>query len=50
MTAAQEIAEAYECPDCNAEKRLARDALGMWHLTIFHADTCPYLTQREAHR
>lgn len=44
------IAEGYECPDCNAEKELHRDHLGVWHLTIRHDATCPELARIEAQR
>ncbi|MFD4957394.1 hypothetical protein [Microbacterium sp. NPDC058389] len=42
MTHVDDFARAYACPDCDADKRLTRDALGIWHLTLIHDDTCPW--------
>ena len=41
-----DFARAYECPDCNAHTYLEVDALGVYHLTVFHDDTCPWLYTR----
>ncbi len=35
------LADAYRCPDCNADAELTRDTLGIWHLKISHDGTCP---------
>jgi len=32
------------CDDCNAYSTLARDDLGVYHLTVHHDDRCPWLT------
>ena len=29
------------CEDCDAWQTAHRDAIGMWHLTVHHDDTCP---------
>ncbi len=45
---AHALADAYRCPDCDADATLTRDALGIWHLTVAHDGTCP--THRTATR
>jgi hypothetical protein len=42
----QEIAGG--CDDCNAFQRLAKDGDGIWVLTTFHDETCPWLLARQA--
>jgi len=40
------ITGAGACPDCDADAELTRDTLGIWHLTIRHDSTCPWLSTR----
>ncbi len=40
-------ASSYECPDCDADSELSVDDLGIWHLTIRHDSTCPWLAAYE---
>lgn len=32
------------CPDCNAYQR-ARQSGGIWRITVYHDDACPYLNR-----
>ncbi len=34
------------CPDCDADAELTRDTFGIYHLTIRHNSTCPWLNTR----
>ena len=36
------------CDDCSAFQRLVKDEDGIWVLTTFHDDTCPWLLARKA--
>jgi hypothetical protein len=36
------------CDDCSAFQRLVKDEDGIWVLTTFHDNTCPYLLARKA--
>ena len=36
------------CADCSAFRRLVKDEDGIWVLTTFHDDTCPWLLNRKA--
>ena len=34
------------CDDCDAVQRLTTDGAGIYVLTVFHDDTCPWLNAR----
>ena len=34
------------CDDCDAYQRVTRYADGLYLLTVFHDDTCPWLNRR----
>lgn len=34
------------CDDCDAVQRLTTDGTGIYVLTVFHDDTCPWLNAR----
>ena len=36
------------CRDCNAFQRLTKSEEGVWDLTTFHDNTCPFLLARKA--
>ena len=35
------------CSDCNAFQRFAKDEDGIWTLTTYHDNTCPWLLARK---
>ncbi|HIW29781.1 MAG TPA: hypothetical protein H9987_07185 [Candidatus Luteococcus avicola] len=35
------------CLDCNAEQTMTRDSNGVYHITIHHDTTCPWLASIE---
>ena len=36
------------CSDCSAFQRLVKDEDGIWVLTTYHDNTCPFLLARKA--
>jgi hypothetical protein len=36
------------CDDCGAFRRLVKDDDGIWVLTTYHDNTCPFLLARKA--
>ncbi len=38
------------CDDCNAFQRLVKDDDGVWVLTTFHDNSCPFLLARKPGR
>lgn len=38
---AHEVADAYQCPDCNADTQLVEEHPGVFLLRVVHDDTCP---------